>query len=283
MRFPQELKWTVPRPWTDTERPLTTLPQRFEAQVSKTPDATAVVFEGQSLSYAELNARANQLAHFLRRNGAVPDTLVGVCTERSLDLLVAIVGILKAGAGYLPLDPANPAERLAFIVGEAKPLLVLTQRQLFSRLPRNSARTICVDDPTLEAWRAPSGNPAHVNTPDHLAYVIYTSGSTGRPKGVEISHHNVVRLFDATFPWFRFSASDSWSLFHSYAFDFSVWEIWGALLHGGRAVVVPFATSRSPLDFYRFLSESRITVLNQLRQRSSSSPLRRKRPRNVCP
>jgi non-ribosomal peptide synthetase component F len=159
MRVPQELKWTVPRPWTDTERPLTTLPQRFEAQVSKTPDATAVVFEGQSLSYAELNARANQLAHFLRRNGAVPDTLVGVCTERSLDLLVAIVGILKAGAGYLPLDPANPAERIAFIVGEAKPLLVLTQRQLFSRLPRNSARTICVACCLLTRLRPPSSAP----------------------------------------------------------------------------------------------------------------------------
>nr|AIW82285.1 PuwH [Cylindrospermum alatosporum CCALA 988] len=239
------------------------LHQWFEQQVEQTPNAIAVVFDNQSLTYAQLNTRANQLAHHLQSLGVAPETLVGICVERSLDMVVGLLGILKAGGAYLPLDPDYPADRLEFILQDAQVSVLLTQSQWLNSLTEVSAQTVCLDTD----WEAISAfsqeNPVNQATPNNLAYVIYTSGSTGKPKGVLVNHANVTRLFTATQSWFNFNESDVWTLFHSYAFDFSVWELWGALLYGGRLVIVPFWISRDPQAFYQLLCQEKVTVLNQ--------------------
>ncbi len=234
-----------------------------QAQAARTPNAVAVVYEGQSLTYAELNRRANQLAHYLRKSGIGPETLVAMCMERSLDMIVGILGILKAGGAYLPLDLSYPPDRLAFMIEDANPPVVLTQKELEGRLPHHKAEIICLDRDWPVVARESDDNPASGAGPQNLAYVIYTSGSTGKPKGCQITHFNVARLFQATWDWYKFDESDVWTMFHSYAFDFSVWEIWGALFYGGRVVVVPYLVSRSPEAFYQLLVEERVTVLNQ--------------------
>ncbi|TCP59320.1 amino acid adenylation domain-containing protein [Tumebacillus sp. BK434] len=231
------------------------LHQLFEAQAVLTPDAPAVTYNGISMTYRELNERANHLAHLLRAKGVGQDQLVGLCTERDPEMIVGLLGILKAGGAYLPLDPAYPSERLSFLLADADIRIIVTQEQ--TALPAHTADAILITD-----GRSPLNPPCHT-TPDNLAYVIYTSGSTGQPKGVLIPHANVARLFTATEHWFQFRADDVWTLFHSYAFDFSVWEIWGALLYGGRLVIVPYLTSRSPEQFYRLLCAEGVTVLNQ--------------------
>ena len=239
------------------------LHELFEAQVKRTPEAVAVVFENQKLTYRELNQRANRLAHHLQRLGVGSDKLVGIYVERSLEMVVALLGVLKAGAAYVPIDPAYPGERLAFMLEDAQALVLLTQTQLLKNIPTLKTPVICLDSQRPQLEVESSDNPQSGVTPDNLAYVIYTSGSTGKPKGVLITHHNVVRLFQATDHWFRFNEQDVWTLFHSFAFDFSVWEIWGALLYGGRLVVVPYRISRSPEEFYELLNKARVTVLNQ--------------------
>ncbi|HIK04811.1 MAG TPA: amino acid adenylation domain-containing protein [Trichormus sp. M33_DOE_039] len=239
------------------------LHQRFEEQVEKTPDAIAVNFADQHLTYAQLNARANQLAHYLRTLGVAPDVLVGICVERSLDMMVGLLGILKAGGAYVPLDPDYPPERLAFMLDDSQVSVLLTQSKWLETLPVTTAKTICLDRDSDDINIHNVENPQSGVLPEHLAYVIYTSGSTGKPKGVLVNHCNVMRLFAATQNWFNFNASDVWTLFHSYAFDFSVWEMWGALLYGGRLVVVPFWVSRDPEAFYELLVRERVTVLNQ--------------------
>ncbi|MBI4470555.1 MAG: amino acid adenylation domain-containing protein [Acidobacteria bacterium] len=239
------------------------LHQLFENQADRTPERVAATFENESLTYQDLNRRANQLAHYLRRRGVGPESLVGICTDRSMEMLVAILGTLKAGAAYLPLDPTYPRERLAFMLEDAEALVVLTEQELTLRLPGDGIQQICLDTDREKIAQEDRKNPANRVTPDSLAYVIYTSGSTGDPKGVSVTHYNVVRLFQATEPWFHFDERDVWTLFHSYAFDFSVWEIWGALTYGGRLVVVPYVVSRSPEAFYSLLCNERVTVLNQ--------------------
>ncbi|MEA2603270.1 MAG: hypothetical protein QOF89_4262, partial [Acidobacteriota bacterium] len=240
----------------------------FAAQAARTPDAVAVAMGHQRLTYGELDRRANRLAHRLRALGVGAETPVPLCVERSPDLVIGILGILKAGGGYVPIDPSYPAERIDWILtdsqtGVTSPVLV-TQTALAASLPalpESRAHVLCLDAPDLEAEG--DVDPQGGAGPDNLAYVIYTSGSTGRPKGVPISHGHVVRLFSATDAWFGFGAEDVWTLFHSFAFDFSVWELWGALLHGGRLVVVPYLVSRSPEAFYLELVRERVTVLNQ--------------------
>ncbi|QRN95172.1 non-ribosomal peptide synthase/polyketide synthase [Archangium violaceum] len=234
----------------------------FEQQVERAPDARAVTFQGEHLTYRELNQRANRLAHHLRRLGVGPDEVVALCLERSLEMVVGILGILKAGGAYLPLDPAYPSERLAFMLEDSGARVVVTQRSASGHLPEHRASVVLLEGAGSLADEC-DDNPVPLASPGNLAYVIYTSGSTGRPKGVLIEHANVARLFTATEPWYHFDARDVWTLFHSYAFDFSVWELWGALLYGGRLVVVPFLTSRSPADFLRLLEQERVTVLNQ--------------------
>ncbi|WHT22386.1 amino acid adenylation domain-containing protein [Crossiella sp. CA-258035] len=242
-------------PWAGAARTFPAaecLHEVFQAQVRRDPEATALRHHGRHLTYARLNARANRLAHALRARGAGPDHLVGVCLDRGPELVVALLAVLKSGAGYLPLDPAAPADRLAYLLEDAEVSLAVTD----TALP--GVTCLPVDQPGH-----PDTDPENLAAPDNLAYVIYTSGSTGRPKGVQVSHANVVRLLRACEPDFGFGPTDVWTLFHSYAFDFSVWELWGALLHGGTAVVVPYEVSRSPQDFLDLLVREQVTVLNQ--------------------
>ncbi|SFK58268.1 non-ribosomal peptide synthetase [Methylocapsa palsarum] len=257
----------------------------FTAQAARTPDALAVECDGEGLTYAQLNRRANRLAARLRRLGVGPEVIVGVLIERSLELIVAILGILKAGGAYLPLDPAAPRERRAFMIEESGAALVLASLAQDGHaqdghaqdglaqdglaqddLTEGGARLVRIDqEPAQDPDQDPADecDPPPRAGPDHLAYVIYTSGSTGRPKGVMVSHRNVTRLFATTRDAFGFGPDDVFTLFHSCAFDFSVWELWGALLHGGRLVVVPYWTSREPEAFYELLARTGTTVLNQ--------------------
>ena len=222
------------------------LHQLLEQRAEQTPNAIAVTFEEHQLTYDELNRRANQLAHYLTKLGVGPEVRVGICVERSLEMIVGLLGILKAGGAYVPLDPAYPSERLAFMIEDAGIQVLLTQKQLLASVPRTVEQIICLDADWAAMTQESDENPISQVGPYNLAYVIYTSGSTGKPKGVLVTHYNVVRLFQATEKWFNFDEHDVWTLFHSYAFDFSVWELWGALLYGGRIVVVPYWVSRSP-------------------------------------
>jgi amino acid adenylation domain-containing protein len=238
------------------------LHQLFESQVAKAPEAIAAMFEGKEISYSVLNNRANQLAHYLRAHGVGAEVLVGICVNRSLDMIVGLLGILKAGGAYVPLDPDYPKERLKYTLGDANPVLVLTEQCLVELLP-DGYSLLCLDTDRVLLEPLSIANLENVASPNNIAYVIYTSGSTGKPKGVAVTHHNVRRLFAAAEPEFTFSSSDVWSLFHSYAFDFSVWELWGALLYGGKLVVVPYWVSRCPATFHQLLHEHRVTILNQ--------------------
>ncbi|MDI5967959.1 amino acid adenylation domain-containing protein [Streptomyces sp. SL13] len=228
-----------------------TVPELFEAQVRRSPDRTAAVFGTDTLSYGELNARANRLAHWLIEKGAGPEQYVALVLPRSLDLVVAVLAVLKSGAAYVPVDSGHPADRIAMILQDTAPVLTLDRAGWPTDLAGRPDT-----DPTDADRTAPL-------TPAGTAYVIFTSGSTGRPKGVLVPHRNVARLFSATDHWFHFGPDDVWTLFHSFAFDFSVWELWGALLHGGRLVVVPFDTSRSPAQLLALLVREKVTVLNQ--------------------
>jgi amino acid adenylation domain-containing protein len=235
----------------------------FEEQARRTPEAIALSFGEKNLTYAQLNARANQLARQLRKLGVKPQSPVALCLERSLDMVVAIVGVLKAGGTYVPVDLAYPADRLAFMLEDTQAPVLLTQKALVPSLPPHKAQVICLDTEWETMARESGENLPNETQGDHAAYIIFTSGSTGKPKGVLVTHHNVVRLFTQTEQWYGFNERDVWTLFHSYAFDFSVWEIWGALLYGGRLVVVPYLISRSPSAFYELLGHEKVTVLNQ--------------------
>ncbi|WP_338876064.1 non-ribosomal peptide synthase/polyketide synthase [Mycetohabitans endofungorum] len=237
--------------------------QLFEAQVERTPQALALVYEDQTLSYAELNARANHLAHQLIALGVQPDTRVAICVERSPAMVVGLLAILKAGGAYVPLDPAYPGERLVHILADAAPEIVLADVVGRTALGEAALVNRTVLDPNVMPAQPQTNPSVPALTSHHLAYVIYTSGSTGAPKGVMVEHAQVVRLFDATQPWYHFDENDTWCLFHSFAFDFSVWELWGALRYGGKLVMVPRHIARSPQDFHRLVCEQGVTVLNQ--------------------
>ncbi|WP_425433911.1 amino acid adenylation domain-containing protein, partial [Marininema mesophilum] len=226
-----------------------TIHELFEEQAMSRPEAIAVVYEDQQLTYRELNERASQLAHYLQKQGVGSESLVGLCVDRSPDMVVGLLGILKAGGAYVPLDPTYPEKRLQYIVEDAGIQILVTQAHLQEQEKlQKTVKTIYLDQDQESIARESVLSPKVEVTAQNLAYVIYTSGSTGNPKGVMVEHRNVIRLFQATEPWYQFNEQDTWTLFHSYAFDFSVWELWGALLYGGRLVVVPYWISRSPKD-----------------------------------
>ncbi|WP_286058036.1 non-ribosomal peptide synthetase [Bacillus mojavensis] len=251
--------------------PQACLPELFEKQAALSPDSIAVVYKDKAMSYTELNERANRLARLLISKGVGTEQFVALALPRSLDMTIGLLAVLKAGAAYLPLDPDYPADRIAFMLNDARPAIIITSSQVENQIPpAENVPKIVLDDPELcEKLKTYSPlNPNHTDrlrplSPFDTAYVIYTSGSTGVPKGVMIPHQNVTRLFGATDHWFRFGSDDVWTMFHSYAFDFSVWEIWGPLLHGGRLVIVPHDISRSPEAFLRLLVKEGVTILNQ--------------------
>ncbi|MFF8726760.1 non-ribosomal peptide synthase/polyketide synthase [Streptomyces sp. NPDC015171] len=247
---------------TEEARPADTLDALFTAQAARTPGAEAVTCGTDRLDYAALDARSGRLAHRLAELGAGPETFVALALPRSTDLVVAVLAVLKTGAAYLPIDPALPPERVRHLLADAAPVALVTTT---GTTPDTAVPVLPLDDPGVRADldRRPAAGPPRRALPDSPAYAIYTSGSTGRPKGVVVPHANVVRLFTRTRHWFGFGPDDVWTLFHSYAFDFSVWELWGPLLHGGRLVVVPEDTARSPEDFLRLLADEQVTVLNQ--------------------
>jgi amino acid adenylation domain-containing protein len=232
----------------------------FEAQVERTPDNVALIFGERQLTYAELNRKANGVAHALLARGVRPDTLVGLYTDRSVEMVVGLLGILKAGAGYVPADQSYPPERVEFMLEDSAPVLVVTDRYMAEQVSHFGRPYLVVDDNPPYSGDNPKVPGL---TSRNLAYVIYTSGSTGKPKGVMVEHANVTRLFSETEVWFKFDERDVWTLFHSIAFDFSVWELWGGLLYGGRVIVVPYLTARAPSSFYRLLCEKSVTVLSQ--------------------
>ncbi|WP_415757294.1 amino acid adenylation domain-containing protein [Pseudomonas sp. LT1P18] len=249
-------------PTFQAQPPSPTLHHLFEVQAAQRPNAIALVYEGEQLTYAALNAQANRLARKLREQGVGPEVRVGIATERAMPLVVGLLAILKAGGAYVPLDPQYPAERLSYMIEDSGITLLLTQQHLIDGLPaRDGVQVLSLESLQLEAFSA--DNLPALATPENLAYVIYTSGSTGRPKGALLSHGNVGRLLTATAAEFNFGPNDVWTLFHSYAFDFSVWELFGSLCTGGRLVIVPYYISREPQEFHRLLCDEGVTVLNQ--------------------
>jgi amino acid adenylation domain-containing protein len=240
----------------------TTLHRWLSEQAARRPEAVALISEGDALTYGELERRTNRLARHLRGLGVGPETLVGLCIDRSPEMVVGILGILKAGGAYVPLDPDLPKARLALMLEDCVPPLVLTRERFREILPEGTP-VLCLEAAGPRTGEQPEDPLPDLVLPESPAYVIYTSGSTGRPKGTLVTHANVTRLMAATEDWFGFGPGDVWTLFHSYAFDFSVWEIWGALLYGGRLVMVPYSVSRSPEAFHDLLAREGVTVLNQ--------------------
>lgn len=236
---------------------------RFEAQVAEAPSASALTYAGASISYAELNTRANQLARYLQRCGAVTGQRVGLCLNRTMDPVIAILAVLKTGAAYVPMDPVYPADRVRLIVEDAQCPIVLVHGEHQVRYAEGGAQVIVLDGESRPWEQERTDNLNVPVSPADLAYVIYTSGSTGKPKGALVTHWNVYRLFEEMQPDFEFRSDDVWTFFHSYAFDFSVSEMWGALFFGGRIVMVPHLLSRTPEDFYQLLIDEGVTVLNQ--------------------
>ncbi len=238
-----------------------TLHQRFGDRAAEQPNAAALVFDQQTIDYGTLAITSRQLAQHLRDWGVGPEVPVALYLDRGPRLATAILGVLEAGGAYVPLDPVYPEERIAFVLADTAAPVIITEAALRDRLPASTAHVVDLDEPLPAATDDPWTLAA--TGPDNLAYIIYTSGSTGRPKGVGVTHGHVLRLLDATAHWFAFGAEDVWTLFHSYAFDFSVWELWGALTYGARLVVVPYWVSRDPDAFRRLLVEQQVTVLNQ--------------------
>jgi amino acid adenylation domain-containing protein len=233
--------------------------QLFEAQAEQTPDTVAVVCEGAQLTYGELNRRANQLAHYLRKHGVEPETLVGICIERSVEMIIGVLGILKAGGAYVPLDPLYPKERLAFILTDTQAPVLLTQRHLLPRLPDYKTHLVCLDERRDVIGRESEETPADGATADNLAYVTYTSGSTGRPKGACIPHRGVVRLVKGS-DYVDLSPEEVFLQLAPLSFDASTFEIWGCLLNGARLVIFPPHVP-TLAELGRALQQHRVTTL----------------------
>ncbi len=262
--LPSEERLRLLRKWNSSSKKFDLAPSladAFSQTAKKYPDRIALSHLSQNLTYRELDWRSNQVAHALIDSGAEPDVLVGLAMDRSIELIIAMLGILKSGAAFLPLDPAYPTDRVRYMVEHAQAPLLLTQDHLKAKIPESSAKVLIVEDITKSNFSVET--PAVSACQENLAYVMYTSGSTGRPKGVQITHGNVLRLLESTRNWFHFGPEDVWTMFHSYAFDFTTWEIWGAFMYGGRLVIPSHETTRSPVDFLKLLRTEQVTVLNQ--------------------
>ncbi len=236
--------------------------QRFARRAAAWPQRIALSLDGEHLTYGDLEQRANRLAHYLVVAGVRPETLVALQIEPSFETMVAVLAVLKAGGAYLPLDPRQPRARLQTICDDARPALLLHAGVKTETLPEGAWR--CIDLTDNQPWRDHNDSaPSVALSPDNAAYVIYTSGSTGKPKGVVVAHRQVLQLFNGCDGLFQFNEQDVWTLFHSYSFDFSVWEMWGALTYGGRLVIVPYWAGRTPARFLELLQRERVTVLSQ--------------------
>ena len=259
--------------WNDTEMAYPRdrcLHQLFEEQVERTPEAVALVFENQQLTYKELNARSDRLAGILRNLGVGPEVLVGICVDRSLQMVVGLLGVLKAGGAYLPLDPSFPADRLGYMVDQSRPKVVLTQRSLADVLPAHKAAVIFIDDPIENTGKAPalgrrelSGGPETLRRPgpDDLAYVIYTSGSTGRPKGVQISHGAVVNLLTSMRREPGLAAEDRLLAVTTLSFDIAALELFLPLTSGACVIIAPRDVAANGWKLARLLEDSHATVM----------------------
>jgi nonribosomal peptide synthetase DhbF len=234
--------------------------RRFEEWALKEPDAIALRFRDEQMSYGELDAFSGRVARKLREIGVGPGSNVGICAERSPLLVGAILGVARSGAAYVPLDPRYPAERLAFIAEDAGLKFVLADRSSRTALLEKAAQPLVLEDLLLGETAAEDLPEPQGSDP---AYIIYTSGSTGTPKGVVVTNRNVARLFVAAESVYEFRSSDVWTLFHSYAFDFSVWELWGALAHGGTLAIVPAEVARNPSEFRTLVRDAGVTILSQ--------------------
>ena len=234
------------------------IPALFAVQVARTPEAVALTFEGRSMTYRELEEAANRLAHLLAGQGVGAGECVGLLLERSAEAIIAILAVLKTGAAYLPIDPGLPAARIGFMIADAAPIAAVTTAGLRPRLDGCGLVVVDVDDPAIDTR---PGTALPGPDPEAIAYIIYTSGTTGVPKGVAITHHNVTELIGALDV--HLAPVSVWPQCHSLAFDFSVWEIFGALLAGGRLVVVPEAVAGSPEDFHALLVSEQVSVLTQ--------------------
>ncbi|WP_369367882.1 amino acid adenylation domain-containing protein [Streptomyces sp. CG4] len=240
-----------------------TLLEAFASSVKNFPQRVAIKFGEQVLTYEDLDLRSDVLAADIQERTSLPGRPIAILLERSPEMVIAAIAVLKTGSCYVPLDPESPAARLEVILEDAAPALVLTSDALVRTVPAGHA--------VLSLDKGRNDDPNRVDkpflppvvAPSDRAYIIFTSGTTGRPKGVQVTHENVVRLFAVTDPLFGFGPDDVWSMFHSFAFDFSVWEIWGALLHGGTVVIVPGDAAKDPQRFRALLRDERVTMLSQ--------------------
>ena len=246
---------------TQINYPQLCLHQLFEAQVEQTPDAVAVEFESAQLTYRELNASANQLAHYLRQLGLQPEGLVGVCVERSLEMVVALLAILKAGGAYVPLDPTYPPERLSFILEDTQVQVLLTQQHLVEVLPAHPAELVCLDADSQTIAQHSTENPINTVVADNLAYVIYTSGSTGKPKGVQILHRAVVNFLCSMHQQLEVTAPDVFLAVTTITFDIAVLELFLPLTIGSRVVVASREVATDGVRLSESLNNSGATVM----------------------
>ncbi|NOQ24125.1 MAG: amino acid adenylation domain-containing protein, partial [Bacteroidales bacterium] len=232
----------------------------FEEQVRIKSDKIALTLDDEFLSYQELNDKANVIANNLRENGISRDDIVIIFLDRSFETVFSMLGILKSGGAYLPIDPDYPKERIDFILNDSQSKTIITNKDLSERIEFDG-NIICVEEISISSHSF--SNIESINKPSDLSYIIYTSGTTGKPKGVMIEHRNVVRLFFNDKFQFDFSDKDVWTMFHSHCFDFSVWEMYGALLYGGKLIIIPKIVARDAVEYYNVLSKEKVTVLNQ--------------------
>jgi amino acid adenylation domain-containing protein/non-ribosomal peptide synthase protein (TIGR01720 family) len=272
---PEERIWQLPMltqpeqqqlliEWNDTEvdYPLDKcIHQLFEEQVERTPDAVAVVFENQQLTYHELNCRANQLANYLQTLGVKPDVLVGICVERSLEMVVGLLGILKAGGAYVPLDPEYPIERLSFMLEDAGVSVLLTQQRLLKKLPQHQAQVVCLDSDWQSISTLSQDNAITSVQANNLAYVIYTSGSTGKPKGVMLTHRNLCNHMFWMQTTFTLTEQDKVLQKTPFSFDASVWEFYAPLLVGGQLLLAKPGGHAEPAYLLQLIAQQQVTTV----------------------